>query len=1849
MSLIGNGFDFAFFSFGNLTISKNASITGNMVVGGTLTAQEIHTEIESASIIFTSGSTLFGNTQDDIHTFTGSLKITGSVTALNLTADSSSFSTRVTNLKSDSGSFSTRVTDLKSDSGSFSTRVTDLKSDSGSFSTKITNFSTGNVELISGSATSTGSFGHISTDTITSFTINGSPTFTGDSTGFGIGINDPGFGLDVASSGRFTGVLYLGQANTADGTIVLYNNTGTATFTIQNEDGNGVFQASSDSNRTLTFKNTGAGDKLSVLVEGDVSGSSTSTGSFGRVEVVGSGSITGDLNVGNRIRPSGDIIPTSDNAVRLGVPAGFGAFSEIHGYQLNLTGGTLTGENGGDIHIKGNGSSNYQLFVSRAGGGGGVGIYTNTPRSNTFHVAASGGIFSENNISGSATSTGSFGRVQATNAEFTSGNGLTLTNSSQFNMIRFKDSTDRAHLGFSGGSDNNFNIWNIENGSQQFATNNTLRMTIAAGGDVGIGNTTSDSFYNSKLVVGAGSGEENLTLYAGSGANSGLFFADATSGNGRFSGQIYYNHSTDKMQFATGYTGASSYVLELDGNKISGSATSTGSFGRVEADSGSFDVLDTSGKITSAGGVTVTGTSKLQAFRTSGQFIEIYPDGNGSNYLQAQGNIRFAPNLGTKMILHANGRLGINTTTDAGFQMDVNGTGRFSDTLQGTHFSGSQFTGIFNGALSGSAQIASNISGAFAVASASFAADILSNSSSFAARDTLSEATSSKILNGELEFTNITGSGHVSMSLSSTGSFGRVSATTIGGHSPLIVDSKTTFTNSITSSAHVSSSMASTASFGRVNVIALGGHQALTIDPITTFTNVITASSAVQFDGKIFIETGSIEGDLHVRTNENLMRIGKSTSGLIVSGSNPISRFATGSDGSIIDLGFTVVDEDGNVVLAGDGDGIHVDSNNYWYNNKYYKVGDGSRHFLQYDPQDGMRYKGEVVANTGSFAGEMFINSPTGSMFIGKFTGGIPSSGSGNISRFATGSDGSIIDLGFTTTDEEGETVFLTTGDGIFRDDRNYWYTTGHFKIGNADNFINWNTSNLTISGTFTGDGSGLTGISGSGGGSVPAGTVSSSAQLATAISGSFTSVSASLASRITTGGITLPTNTLSSSAQISTQISGSLGTNATFIRGLTEAGISGSTTVLSSSLASRIKSLEAGGVTVPTGTVSGSAQLATAISGSFTALSSSFASRLTTGGLTLPTNTISSSAQLAVSISGSFVQPSASFSTRVTSLEAGGGSVPTGTVSGSAQLASSISGSFVQSSASFSTRITNIVSSPITALNNATANELVTVGSTTTELDAETNLTFDGSNGKLNLSGFSYPNIRVVGTQLGYIMVGDTNATSNFQNYQLVSDGGNFEVRRVNDGVNSVLETPFKISSDKVEVLNISGSSTSTGSFGHLMVGGGNFTSASLAASGISNVVEDTTPQLGGDLDAQGNLIDDVGRIQADGTNYLFTTRTTTGGGNTSMGHDAGSNSNPTYTTNFGHQAGMNSTGGGNIAIGPFAMDAITSAYSNVAIGYEAATNISNTNSHENVFIGDSAGEKKNDGTALNFATKTVLIGAHLRVSGGTNEIILGHSAYGNGNNTATIGNKDVTDVYMNASGSAILHVGNVTGSATSTGSFGLLQGDGSELSNVTATLPSGVISGSSGNLTVTNTITATTGSISNIQTPLTGRVISNFTEMIKVTVVSDGGNHYAFEGATAPSIQVSEGKTYRFDISDSTVGSHPFRLSTTEDGQHNGGSAYTTGVTLVGTQGQAGAYLEIQITKGTANALYYYCTSHPGMGNDGRLLKNDLMNLAAIKVTGNQVDFTNLPTSDPSVAGRLWNDSGTVKISSG
>lgn len=62
----------------SLTITNNLIVNGNTTVDGTLTVRELHTEFVSASIIYESGSTQFGDTSDDTHQFSGSVLISGS-------------------------------------------------------------------------------------------------------------------------------------------------------------------------------------------------------------------------------------------------------------------------------------------------------------------------------------------------------------------------------------------------------------------------------------------------------------------------------------------------------------------------------------------------------------------------------------------------------------------------------------------------------------------------------------------------------------------------------------------------------------------------------------------------------------------------------------------------------------------------------------------------------------------------------------------------------------------------------------------------------------------------------------------------------------------------------------------------------------------------------------------------------------------------------------------------------------------------------------------------------------------------------------------------------------------------------------------------------------------------------------------------------------------------------------------------------------------------------------------------------------------------------------------------------------------------------------------------------------------------------------------------------------------------------------------------------------------------------------------------------------------------------------------------------------------------------------------
>jgi len=100
-------------------------------------------------------------------------------------------------------------------------------------------------------------------------------------------------------------------------------------------------------------------------------------------------------------------------------------------------------------------------------------------------------------------------------------------------------------------------------------------------------------------------------------------------------------------------------------------------------------------------------------------------------------------------------------------------------------------------------------------------------------------------------------------------------------------------------------------------------------------------------------------------------------------------------------------------------------------------------------------------------------------------------------------------------------------------------------------------------------------------------------------------------------------------------------------------------------------------------------------------------------------------------------------------------------------------------------------------------------------------------------------------------------------------------------------------------------------------------------------------------------------------------------------------------------------------------------------------------------------------------------------------------------------------------------------------------------------------------------------------------------------VTVASVGGsNKYHIDGTAQQDMFIPKGVKYRFDVSDSSMSNHPLRFSTTSDGTHGGGSAYTTGVTTSGTAGSAGAYVEVQFQQDAPDQLYYYCGNHSGMG---------------------------------------------------
>jgi len=159
---------------------------------------------------------------------------------------------------------------------------------------------------------------------------------------------------------------------------------------------------------------------------------------------------------------------------------------------------------------------------------------------------------------------------------------------------------------------------------------------------------------------------------------------------------------------------------------------------------------------------------------------------------------------------------------------------------------------------------------------------------------------------------------------------------------------------------------------------------------------------------------------------------------------------------------------------------------------------------------------------------------------------------------------------------------------------------------------------------------------------------------------------------------------------------------------------------------------------------------------------------------------------------------------------------------------------------------------------------------------------------------------------------------------------------------------------------------------------------------------------------------------------------------------------------------------GDSNVAVGSSALADNTSARYNTSIG--ASSLQRNVNGEHNVAIGLSAGKFSAAGAGnATSPDQCVIIGSNSEFSSTapTNQIVIGFNADGLADNSVTLGNADVTDVYMAQDGEATIHCAGIQFPASQVANGGANVLDDYEEGEHTAT----VVGATSGNFVVNST----------------------------------------------------------------------------------------------------------------------------------------------------------------------------------
>ena len=101
---------------------------------------------------------------------------------------------------------------------------------------------------------------------------------------------------------------------------------------------------------------------------------------------------------------------------------------------------------------------------------------------------------------------------------------------------------------------------------------------------------------------------------------------------------------------------------------------------------------------------------------------------------------------------------------------------------------------------------------------------------------------------------------------------------------------------------------------------------------------------------------------------------------------------------------------------------------------------------------------------------------------------------------------------------------------------------------------------------------------------------------------------------------------------------------------------------------------------------------------------------------------------------------------------------------------------------------------------------------------------------------------------------------------------------------------------------------------------------------------------------------------------------------------------------------------------------------------------------------------------------------------------------------------------------------------------------------------------------------------------------------------IVTAQGGKYLFDGDIAPSLSLTSGKTYTFDLSDSSLSAHPLRFKLD-------GVSWDEGVTVTKGLGDGVDHIvSLSVPSASLGTLSYYCANHSGMGNDFLIVSNEV-----------------------------------------